>query len=129
MHLAPHSPAHDMRDSDPINTFGYVMKELGKRGLAFICVRDPLGPEHLGPFLKEAFGGVVVMNEGFTKQTAEAVLERGEADAVAFGKPFIANPDLPKRFADNAPLNAPEPQTFYSHGTEGYVDYPPLPED
>lgn len=129
MHLAPHSPAHDMSDSDPIKTFTYVMKELGKRRLAFICVRDPLGPQHLGPLLKQAFGGVVVMNEGYTKQTAEEVVESGEADAVAFGKLFIANPDLPKRFADNAPLNAPEPQTFYSHGLEGYVDYPPLPED
>lgn len=129
MHLAPHSPAHDISDSDPINTFTYVMKELGKRRLAFICVRDPLGPQHLGPLLKQAFSGVVVMNEGYTKQTAEEVVERGEADAVAFGKPFISNPDLPKRFADNAPLNAPEPQTFYSHGMEGYVDYPPLPED
>lgn len=129
MHLAPHSPSHDISDSDPINTFTYVMNELGKRGLAFICVRDPLGPQHLGPLLKQAFGGVVVMNEGYTKQTAEGVVERGEADAVAFGKPFISNPDLAKRFADNAPLNAPEPQTFYSHGMEGYVDYPPLPED
>ena len=129
MHLAPHSPAHDMSDSDPINTFTYVMKELGKRRLAFICVRDPLGPQHLGPLLKQAFGGVVVMNEGYTKQTAEEVVERGEADAVAVGKLFIANPDLPKRLADNAPLNTPEPQTFYSHGLEGYVDYPPLPED
>lgn len=129
MHLAPHSPSHDISDSDPINTFTYVMKELGKRRLAFICVRDPLGPHHLGPLLKQAFGGIVVMNEGYTKQTAEEVVERGEADAVAFGKLFIANPDLPARFADNAPLNAPEPQTFYSHGTEGYVDYPPLPED
>ena len=129
MHLAPHSPSHDISDSDPINTFTYVMEDLGKRGLAFICVRDPLGPQHLGPLLKQAFGGVVVMNEGYTKQTAEEVVERGEADAVAFGKPFISNPDLAKRFADNAPLNAPEPQTFYSHGMEGYVDYPPLPED
>jgi len=129
MHLAPHSPAYDMSDSDPIKTFTYAMKELGRRSLAFICVRDPLGPQHLGPLLKQAFGGVVVMNEGYTRQTAEEVVQRGDADAVAFGKLFIANPDLPRRFADNAPLNAPEPQTFYSHGVEGYVDYPPMPED
>jgi 2,4-dienoyl-CoA reductase-like NADH-dependent reductase (Old Yellow Enzyme family) len=129
MHLAPHSPAHDISDSDAVNTFRYVIKELGRRRLGFLCVRDPLGPGHLGSLLKDAFGGVVVMNEGYSKQTAEEVLQRGEADAVAFGKLFIANPDLPRRFAENAPLNTPEPETFYSDGTEGYVDYPPLPED
>lgn len=129
MHLAPHSPDHDISDSDPIRTFTYLIEELGRRRLAFICVRDPLGPQHLGSLLKQSFGGLVVMNEGFTKQTGEEVVERGEADAVAFGKLFLANPDLPRRFAENSPLNAPEPQTFYSHQTEGYVDYPSLPED
>lgn len=129
MHLAPHSPAHDISDSDAINTFTYVIKELGRRGLGFITVRDPVGPKHLGALLKNAFGGVVVTNEGYTRETAEEVLQRGEADAVAFGKLFIANPDLPRRFAENAPLNAPEPETFYSEGAEGYVDYPTLPED
>lgn len=129
MHLAPHSPAHDISDSDAVNTFRYAIKELGRRRLGFLCVRDPLGPGHLGSLLKDAFGGVVVMNEGYSKQTAEEVLQRGEADAVALGKLFIANPDLPRRFAENAPLNTPEPETFYSDGTEGYVDYPPLPED
>lgn len=129
IHLAPHSPSHDISDSDPLTTFSYVIEELGKRGLGFICVRDPLGPKHLGAALKLAFGGVVVTNEGYTRETGEQVLRDGEADAVAFGKLFIANPDLPKRFAENAPLNAPVPETFYSSGTEGYIDYPPLPED
>jgi 2,4-dienoyl-CoA reductase-like NADH-dependent reductase (Old Yellow Enzyme family) len=129
MHLAPHSPSHDIHDSDPPTTFTYVIRELGRRGLGFICARDPLGPNHLGKALKDAFGGVVVTNEGYTRETAEQVLERGEADAVAFGKLFIANPDLPLRFAENAVLNAPVPETFYSHGEVGYVDYPPLPED
>ncbi|MFZ0661752.1 MAG: alkene reductase [Acidobacteriaceae bacterium] len=129
MHLAPHSPAGDISDSDAINTFTYVIKELGKRRLGFITVRDPVGPKHLGVLLKNTFGGVVVFNDGYTRQTAEDVLQRGEADAVAFGKLFIANPDLPRRFAENAPLNVPVPETFFSHGTEGYVDYPSLPED
>lgn len=126
MHLAPHSPSHDIHDSHPLETFMYVIRELGKRKLAFICVRDPLGPNHLGKALKDAFGGVVVTNEGYTRETAEQVIERGDADAVAFGKLFIANPDLPKRFAKTAGLNAPVPETFYAHGPEGYVDYPAL---
>jgi 2,4-dienoyl-CoA reductase-like NADH-dependent reductase (Old Yellow Enzyme family) len=129
MHLAPHSPSHDISDSDPLTTFTYVIRELGKRRLGFICARDPVGPAHLGAALKEAFGGVVVANEGYTQETAQEVLSRGEADAVAFGKLFIANPDLPRRFAEHTALNAPVPETFYSEGTEGYVDYPPLPED
>lgn len=129
MHLAPHSPAFDISDSSPLETFIYVMRELGRRGLGFISVRDPLGPGHLGPAIKKAFGGVVVLNEGYTRETAEEVVERGEADAVAFGKLFIANPDLPRRFAENSPLNAPVPQTFYAAGAEGYVDYPALPEN
>ena len=129
MHLAPHSPSHDISDSDPIATFTYVFRELGKRELGFLCVRDPSGPKHLGTAVKRAFGGVVVTNEGYTQESGEQVVQANGADAVAFGKLFIANPDLPRRFAENAPLNAPLQETFYLGGTEGYVDYPPLPED
>ena len=129
MHLAPHSPSHDIHDSDGITTFTHVIRELGKRKLAFICARDPLEPKHLGRKLKDAFGGVVVTNEAYTHETAEQVVESGEADAVAFGKLFIANPDLPRRFAAKASLNTPVPETFYSHEPKGYIDYPSLPED
>jgi len=129
MHLAPHSPSHDIHDSDPLATFTYVIRELGKRKLAFICARDPLAPAHLGRKLKDAFGGVVITNEAYTLETAERVVERGDADAVAFGKLFIANPDLPQRFAGKASLNVPVPETFYSHGNEGYLDYPLLSAD
>ena len=124
MHLAPRCDIHDMGDSNPAATFGYVARELGRRGLAFICARESLGPDRLGPQLKKAFGGAFVANEGFTKETANQVLEAGEADAVAFGVPFIANPDLPRRFALDAPLNQPQPQTFYGPGPGGYTDYP-----
>lgn len=126
MHLAPRGDSHSMGDSDPAATFGYVARELGKRRLAFICARESLGPNRLGPQLKRQFGGVFLANEGFTRQTAEQVLEQGEADAVAFGKLFIANPDLPRRFALDAPLNIPVAETFYASGAEGYVDYPEL---
>jgi len=126
MHLAPRSDIHGMSDENPAETFGYVARELGKRGLAFLMAREHEGPDWVGPRLKEIFGGVYIANEGFTQQSAEAVIERGDADAVAFGKLFIANPDLPARFASNAPLNVPVPDTFYSHGAEGYTDYPSL---
>lgn len=126
MHLAPRADAHDMGDSDRATTFGYVAKELGKRGLAFICTREAEGPDSLSPALKEAFGGVYIANEKFTRESAEAILESGVADAVAFGVPAIANPDLVERFAKNAPLNPPDPSTFYAQGTGGYTDYPTL---
>jgi 2,4-dienoyl-CoA reductase-like NADH-dependent reductase (Old Yellow Enzyme family) len=74
--------------------------------------------------LKVAFGGRYIANEKFTRETAAQVLEAGEADAVAFGVPFLANPDLPERFRRNIPLNVPDPATFYAPGPKGYVDYP-----
>jgi len=126
MHLAPRGDAHDMGDSDPAATFGYVARELGKRRLPFICARESVGPNRLGPELKKIFGGTYVANEAHTRETAEQVLRAGEADAVAFGKLFIANPDLPRRFALNAALNTPVPETFYAPGSLGYTDYPAL---
>ena len=80
----------------------------------------------LGPELKREFGGVYIANEQFTFEAANEVLAAGEADAIAFGKLFIANPDLPIRFARHAPLNQPQPATFYGHGPEGYIDQPSL---
>ena len=126
MHLAPRGDAHDMGDSNAAQTFGYVATELGKRGIAFICAREALGPNRLGPQLKKAFGGIYIANEKMTRESAEQVVASGEADAVAFGQLFIANPDLPERLKRNAPLNAPQPATFYHPGAEGYVDYPAL---
>jgi 2,4-dienoyl-CoA reductase-like NADH-dependent reductase (Old Yellow Enzyme family) len=128
MHLAPRGDAHDMGDSDLPATFGYVARELGKRRIAFICARESTKAPRLGPELKAIFGGLYVANEGFTRENAEAILAAGEADAVAFGKLFIANPDLPRRFALGAPLNRWNSATFYSEGPQGYVDYPALPE-
>ena len=126
MHLAPRADAHDMGDSDLPATFTYVARELGKRKIAFICARESLDGTRLGPKLKAAFGGVFVANESFTQERATQVLADGEADAVAFGKLFIANPDLPHRFKVAAPLATWNKDTFYSQGSEGYTDYPPL---
>lgn len=127
MHLAPRGDAHDMGDSQPLQTFSYVARELGRRKIAFLAVRESLGENRIGPQLKAAFGRTYIANEKFTLETANQVLAAGEAGAVAFGVPFIANPDLPERFRRNAPLNPPDPSTFYAPGPEGYTDYPFLP--
>jgi len=126
MHLAPRHDAHDMGDSNPAATFGYVARELGKRRIAFICAREAVGEDSLGPLLKQEFGGVYIANEKMDKQTAQQVLDAGTADAIAFGKAFIANPDLPRRLQLDAPLNEWKAETFYAPAEEGYTDYPAL---
>ncbi len=126
MHLAPRSDTHGVSDSNPAETFGYVARELGKRKIAFLMAREYEGPGWLGPQLKEQFGGVYIANEKFNLESGNAAVARGDCDAVAFGKLFIANPDLPERFAARATLNEPDAQTFYSHEAQGYVDYPAL---
>jgi len=126
VHLAPRMDSHDMGDADPLATFGYVARELGKRGVAFICTREKAGDDSIGPKLKEIFGGVYIANERFTQETATEWLESGKADAVAFGIPFIANPDLVTRLQKGAAWNEPHPETFYAKGPVGYLDYPRL---
>ncbi|BAU76341.1 alkene reductase [Metapseudomonas furukawaii] len=126
VHLAPRADSHDMGDSNRAETFGYVARELGKRGVAFICARERVADDSLTPQLKEAFGGVFIANERFTREQANAWLAEGKADAVAFGIPFIANPDLPERLRLDAPLNEPRPELFYAQGPVGYIDYPRL---
>jgi len=144
MHLAPRMDSHDMGDSDRLGTFTYVARELGRRRIGWIAAReyvfDPdaqpvdsqgrpkpvTNPESIGPRLKEAFGGVYIANEGFSFESAQKALDEGWADAVAFGKLFIANPDLVTRFARRAPLNEWDPVTFYAGGEKGYTDYPAL---
>lgn len=124
MHLAPRADTHSMGDSDLPGTFAYVARALGKKKLAFLSTREHAGPDRISPMLKREFGGAFVANEGFTQATAEAEIAAGDADAVAFGKLFIANPDLPKRFAAHASLNEWNSSTFYAHTAEGYTDYP-----
>ena len=126
VHLAPRADSHSMGDSNLAATFGYAAKELGKRRIAFLCAREYEGPDSLGLDLKAAFGGVYIANEKFTRETAQAALDAGKYDAVAFGKAFIANPDMVERLRLDAPLNAPDPTTFYGGDGRGYVDYPTL---
>lgn len=124
VHLSPRADLHDMGDENLAETFGYVARELGKRGIAFICARERDAGDSIGPQLKKEFGGVYIANEKFTKDSANAWLAEGKADAVAFGVPYIANPDLPERLAQDAALNEPHPETFYAPGPVGYLDYP-----
>jgi len=126
MHLSPRGDVHGMGDINPRATFTYLATELGKRKLAFLLAREYYAGDRLGPDLKKAFSGVYIANEKYTQAEAEQVILAGEADAVAFGKLFISNPDLPKRFRIGALLSDPNPETFYSHGPEGYVDYSSL---
>lgn len=130
VHLAPRGDAHTMGDSNPLATFGYVAEQLGKRGIAFIFTRESLGENRISPTLKAIFGGVLIANEALSGESAQQILDAGEADAVAFGKPFIANPDLPRRLLLNADLNPWQKETFYGYGMPdiavGYTDYPSL---
>lgn len=126
MHIAPRGDAHDMGDSDPKATFTYLAEELGKRGLAFLFAREHEAPDSLARDIRKAFGGPLILNEGFTKESAERAIADGRADAISFGKSFIANPDLVERFRIDAELNQPDPSTFYGGGEKGYVDYPVL---
>jgi len=126
MHLSPRCDAHTMGDSNPAAAFGYVAKELGKRKIAFICARERVAADSLGPKLKAAFGGAYIANEGFDGQSAQAALDAGWADAVAFGRAFIANPDVPERLRAGAALNPVNFETVYGPDAVGYTDYPAL---
>ncbi len=126
LHLAPRGDSHDMGDSDPRATFGYVARETGKRGLAFLFTREHLGADRLTPHIKEEFGGALIANEGFSFEEATADVAAGRADAVAWGKEFIANPDLVERFRANSVRNPLVPETIYADGATGYTDYPAL---
>ena len=131
MHLAPRGDAHSMGDSDRLGTFGYVAEQLGRRGIAFLCTREALGPDRISPELKRRFGGMLIANERFTGASAQQELASGAADAVAFGKDFISNPDLPRRLHSGAALTPFRADTFYWNGESdiraGYTDYPALP--
>lgn len=130
--LSPVTPANDLSDSNPQALFGYLIEQLNLRGIAFIHfiegatggARDVPGFDYA--WARKAFNGTYIANNGYDREMALGAVESGHADAVAFGRLYIANPDLVQRLQRNAPLNVPNPQTFYTHGEEGYTDYPAL---
>jgi 2,4-dienoyl-CoA reductase-like NADH-dependent reductase (Old Yellow Enzyme family) len=123
-HIAPRGDAHDIKDSHPLDTFTYLAKELGKRKIAFLFAREYQGKDSIGAELRKAFGGVYIANEKFTLQTGEQALKNGVADAISYGLLFIANPDLPRRFAEYLSLNQVNFENLYTASAQGYTDYP-----
>jgi 2,4-dienoyl-CoA reductase-like NADH-dependent reductase (Old Yellow Enzyme family) len=130
VHLNLMSSAYSVRDSNPRALFTYVAEQLNARNLAFIFAREALdrGDDRIGRDVRRVFKGAYILNEGLTRESAELAIECGEADAAAFGRPFIANPDLVERFRRGAPLNRVNPETIYTDDEIGYNDYPLLDE-
>lgn len=124
--MSPFNPFNDMSDSNPRESFAVFAGALSAFGLAYLHVIEPAGQSEgrLTPRMRELFGGPVIGNGGFDTKAAAAAIGSGEAEAIAFGVPFLANPDLPARLAGNLPLNTPDSSTFYGGGARGYIDYP-----
>jgi N-ethylmaleimide reductase len=132
--IAPYFTHYSMSDSNPVETFTRLAQELSHRKLAYLDLVEgvsgprvpPPGTTLLTPLLRKEFKQALMVNGGYTAPTGNAILEKGGADLVCFGTLFLANPDLPERFKKNAPLNAPDPSTYYGSGEKGYTDYPAL---
>jgi N-ethylmaleimide reductase len=130
--LSPVNPFNDIADSDPARVFFPLVAKLSERGIAYIHVIEGQagGPRDYAPFdyvaLRKSFSGAYIANNGYTRELAIEALREKHADLIAFGKLFIANPDLVERFRRNAPLNTPQQETFYGGDAHGYTDYPAL---
>src|SRR6478672_9550704 len=132
--ISPVTPANDISDSNPQPLFDHIVDRLNALKLVYIHVIEGAtgGPRDVAPFdygsLRQRFNGAYIANNGFDFELANKVLSANQADLIAFGKLFLANPDLVERLKRNAPLNAPDKATFYGGGAEGYTDYPALNE-
>ena len=129
--ISPYFSMFGMSDSDPVDTFSYLAGQLGRRGVLYLHVAEPRSAvppssPRITPILRERFPGTLVVNGGYDGQSGEAAVAAGEADLVAYGVRFLANPDLPERFRRNAALNEPDVATFYTGEEKGYIDYPLL---
>lgn len=136
--ISPLGQANDISDDDPEAIFGHVARKLNDYGLAYLHVVNPLmaaaqdgtvpdpRPLRMLELLRREYRGTMIVAGGFDQDTANAWLDQGRADLIAFGRKFIANPDLPDRFRLRAPLNADDPATYYGGGEKGYTDYPTL---
>ncbi|MES3153459.1 alkene reductase [Sphingomonas faeni] len=133
--LSPNGESQGVDDSNPEPLFTAAAKMLSDLGIAFLELREP-GPDgtfgrtdvpKLSPAIRKVFNGVLVVNSDYTTvEEAQAELDSGNADAITFGRTFIANPDLPERLRTGAPLAKDDAKTWYSQGPEGYIDYPAL---
>jgi N-ethylmaleimide reductase len=135
--VSPHSTFNSMSDSDPEATFTFLARELSRLGLGYLAVAEAIRGNHAVPAsrrvtarLRAAFPGTLVVNDGYDGVSGQEAIASGAADLVAFATSFLANPDLPRRFRQQAPLNVPDASTFYAGGEEkGYIDYPSLDDD
>ncbi|WP_163648120.1 alkene reductase [Modicisalibacter sp. 'Wilcox'] len=131
--LSPFIEIFGLSDDEPEAMMHYLAEQLSRRGIAYLHINEPdwtgEGPQLTDAFrrdLRERFHGVLIYCGHYTAERAEALITDGLGDAAAFGRPYIANPDLVERFRRQAPLNEPDPSTFYGGGAEGYTDYPTL---
>lgn len=134
--LSPYGTFNDMSDSDPVALFGYVLEQLNQRGIAYVHMIEPRATAAGGSdavasdvpsaseLFRKKFDGAFISAGGYTPETARHAVESGLADAVAFGRLFIANPDLPERIKTGAALNKYNRATFYGGAEKGYTDYP-----
>ena len=126
--ISPNGAFNSMSDSNPVQTFSYLAEQLDKLGIVYLHVVDPVtdGIKRVSPLLRRKFNRTYIVNGGFDIDSANAAIHGGEADLVAFGTPFLANPDLPQRYRINASLNVPDQATFYAGEDKGFTDYPAL---
>jgi N-ethylmaleimide reductase len=126
--ISPNGVFNAMSDANPVETFSYMAEQLNKLGIVYLHAVDPLadGDKRLSPVLRKKFDRTYIVNGSFNGDSGNAAIRSGEADLVAFGVPFLANPDLPKRYRLKAPLNAPDQATFYAGDEKGFADYPAL---
>jgi N-ethylmaleimide reductase len=130
--ISPVTPANDISDSNPQPLFDYIVDQLNALNLVYIHVIEGAtgGPRDVAPFdytsLRKRFKGAYMANNGYDLALASQMLDSGAADLIAFGKPFISNPDLVERLKSGAPLNEWDKNTFYGGGAKGYTDYPTL---
>ncbi len=121
--ISPLNPYNSMKDSNPRETLGFLVRELSAMKLGYLHMvesADTRAADRLAPSFRELFRGALIINCDYGRDAAEQAVESGLADLVAFGVPYLANPDLPERFRRGAPLNAADPATFYGGGAHGY---------
>jgi len=126
LRLSPGGEFNDMKESDAAELYDYVIKELNKRELAYLHIGTFDQHKNWHPVVRPIYDGVYFAGVGFDQDSGEKLLAEKGADAIVYGTKFLANPDLPERFAVNAELNKPDESTFYTPGEKGYTDYPTL---